>query len=161
MTSVEPRLFAAGGAIGNHGAEPLRNGANRVMSSRIVNNEDWYRGIDSIRFVSEIGRNFRMGTMLLKQSVQTRISSDVGMSFTEFAYQIFQAYDWLHLLKEYDCKFQVSTCVEEHIPVLLSLFSLSYGFLTYSLSVFGSLIVCIFSRLEVATKWETLVQDMN
>lgn len=67
----------------------------------------WYRDINSIKFVSEIGRNFRMGTMLLKQSVQSRINSEVGMSFTEFAYQIFQSYDWLHLLKEYDCRFQV------------------------------------------------------
>lgn len=71
----------------------------------------WYRDINSIKFVSEIGRNFRMGTMLLKQSVQNRINSDVGMSFTEFAYQIFQSYDWLHLLNEYDCRFQVNiTC---------------------------------------------------
>ncbi|XP_059045377.1 tyrosine--tRNA ligase, mitochondrial isoform X2 [Achroia grisella] len=74
---------------------------------RIVNNETWYRDINSIQFVSDIGRNFRMGTMLLKQSVQTRINSQIGMSFTEFAYQIFQAYDWLHLLKEYDCRFQI------------------------------------------------------
>ncbi|XP_072932103.1 tyrosine--tRNA ligase, mitochondrial [Epargyreus clarus] len=74
---------------------------------KIVNNETWYRDIDSIQFVSEIGRNFRMGTMLLKQSVQNRINSEVGMSFTEFAYQIFQSYDWLHLLKEYDCRFQI------------------------------------------------------
>ncbi|CAH0750955.1 unnamed protein product [Diatraea saccharalis] len=73
----------------------------------IVNNESWYRDINSIQFVSEIGRNFRMGTMLLKQSVQSRINSETGMSFTEFAYQIFQAYDWLHLLKKYKCRFQV------------------------------------------------------
>ncbi|KAM3964458.1 tyrosine--tRNA ligase, mitochondrial [Aphomia sociella] len=80
---------------------------NDLKPLRIVNNETWYRDIDSIKFVSEIGRNFRMGTMLLKQSVQSRINSDVGMSFTEFAYQIFQSYDWLHLLKEYNCKFQI------------------------------------------------------
>ncbi|XP_026488220.2 tyrosine--tRNA ligase, mitochondrial [Vanessa tameamea] len=80
---------------------------NMLKPIKIVNNETWYREIDSIRFVSEIGRNFRMGTMLLKQSVQNRINTDVGMSFTEFAYQIFQSYDWLHLLKEYNCRFQI------------------------------------------------------
>ncbi|KAI5651747.1 tRNA synthetases class I (W and y) domain-containing protein [Phthorimaea operculella] len=80
---------------------------SQLKPLKIVNNETWYRDIDSIQFVSEIGRNFRMGTMLLKQSVQTRINSEVGMSFTEFAYQIFQSYDWLHLLKEYDCRFQI------------------------------------------------------
>ncbi|XP_028173631.1 tyrosine--tRNA ligase, mitochondrial [Ostrinia nubilalis] len=80
---------------------------SKLQPIRIVNNESWYRNIDSIQFVSEIGRNFRMGTMLLKHSVQTRINSEVGMSFTEFAYQVFQSYDWLHLLKEYDCRFQI------------------------------------------------------
>lgn len=73
-----------------------------------MNNETWYKEINSIQFVSDIGRNFRMGTMLLKQSVKNRINSDIGMSFTEFSYQIFQSYDWLHLLKEYNCRFQVS-----------------------------------------------------
>ncbi|CAG9094317.1 unnamed protein product [Plutella xylostella] len=91
----------------NHEKYLLPENKGPLKPVRIVNNEDWYRKVDSIRFVSEIGRNFRMGTMLLKHSVQTRINSEVGMSFTEFAYQIFQAYDWLHLLKEYDCRFQI------------------------------------------------------
>ncbi|XP_026725109.1 tyrosine--tRNA ligase, mitochondrial [Trichoplusia ni] len=83
------------------------NDERKLNPVRIVNNETWYRDIDSIQFVSEIGRNFRMGTMLLKQSVQARINSEIGMSFTEFAYQIFQSYDWQHLLKEYNCRFQI------------------------------------------------------
>jgi tyrosyl-tRNA synthetase len=49
-----------------------------------------------------------MGTMLSRSSVQSRLQSDTGMSFTEFTYQIFQAYDWLYLYKNYDCRFQVS-----------------------------------------------------
>ena len=39
--------------------------------------------------------------------MQSRLQSDAGMSFTEFTYQLFQAYDWLHLHKEYDCRFQM------------------------------------------------------
>ncbi len=39
--------------------------------------------------------------------MQARLKSDVGINFTEFSYQIFQAYDWLHLLKTYNCNFQV------------------------------------------------------
>lgn len=70
---------------------------------------EWYKDMNSIEFVSNVGRHFRMGTMLLKQSVQTRVNSDVGMSFTEFAYQIFQSYDWMHLFKNYNCRFQVNT----------------------------------------------------
>lgn len=63
--------------------------------------------MNSIDFVGKIGRHFRMGTMLLKQSVKSRMESDLGLSFTEFTYQIFQAYDWLHLLQKHNCKFQV------------------------------------------------------
>lgn len=53
-----------------------------------------------------MGRHFRLGTMLSLSSVQSRLQGD-GMSFTEFTYQVFQAYDWLHLVKEYDCRFQL------------------------------------------------------
>ncbi|PNF40698.1 Tyrosine--tRNA ligase, mitochondrial [Cryptotermes secundus] len=45
--------------------------------------------------------------MLSRHSVQSRLSSEAGMSFAEFCYQVFQAYDWLHLLQRYDCRFQV------------------------------------------------------
>lgn len=48
-----------------------------------------------------------MGSMLSRSSVQSRLHSDTGMNFTEFTYQIFQAYDWLHLHKQYDCNFQL------------------------------------------------------
>lgn len=49
-----------------------------------------------------------MGTLLSRHSVQSRLNSAQGMSFTEFSYQLFQAYDWAYLFKNYDCSFQVS-----------------------------------------------------
>lgn len=57
--------------------------------------------------MANIGRHFRMGSMLSRTSVQSRLSSESGMSFTEFTYQIFQAYDWLHLLQKFNCRFQL------------------------------------------------------
>lgn len=57
--------------------------------------------------IGRVGRHLRMGTLLSRTSVQTRLQSPTGMSFTEFSYQLFQAYDWLHLFREYDCSFQV------------------------------------------------------
>lgn len=48
-----------------------------------------------------------MGEMLSRTSVQTRLKTDSGMSFTEFTYQICQAYDWLHLYNQYKCRFQL------------------------------------------------------
>lgn len=73
----------------------------------IVNNADWYSSYNFVEFVSLVGRHFRMGNMLSRASVQSRLNSEQGMSFTEFTYQIFQAYDWLHLMQTYNCKFQL------------------------------------------------------
>jgi len=74
---------------------------------RIVNNADWYADLQLIDFVANMGRHFRMGSMLSRSSVQSRLESEDGMSFTEFTYQIFQAYDWLHLLRRHNCCFQM------------------------------------------------------
>ena len=73
----------------------------------ILNNIDWYKDFNIIPFIRDVGKHFRMGTMLNRASVQSRLKSDTGMSFTEFTYQIFQAYDWLQLLKKYNCRFQI------------------------------------------------------
>ncbi|XP_055609488.1 tyrosine--tRNA ligase, mitochondrial [Uranotaenia lowii] len=85
---------------------------NRGQSSplkpvQVVNNGDWYRELNFVQFVSTVGRHFRMGSMLSRASVQSRLQSEAGMSFTEFTYQIFQAYDWLHLLRNSNCRFQL------------------------------------------------------
>ncbi|XP_015595585.1 tyrosine--tRNA ligase, mitochondrial [Cephus cinctus] len=73
----------------------------------LVNNIKWYSNLNVIDFVRTVGKWFRLGSMLSRSSVQSRLNSDTGMSFTEFTYQVFQAYDWLHLLKNYDCRFQI------------------------------------------------------
>ena len=54
-----------------------------------------------------MGRHFRMGSMLSRSAVQSRLQNETGMSFNEFSYQIFQAYDWYHLFKQYKCLFQL------------------------------------------------------
>uniref|UniRef100_A0A1B6IT28 Tyrosine--tRNA ligase n=1 Tax=Homalodisca liturata TaxID=320908 RepID=A0A1B6IT28_9HEMI len=74
---------------------------------KIVNNEAWYKELNAIDLVCHIGRHFRMGTMLGRTSVATRLHSEIGLSFTEFTYQLFQAYDWWQLFDKYDCRFQV------------------------------------------------------
>ncbi|KFB37901.1 AGAP000012-PA-like protein [Anopheles sinensis] len=73
----------------------------------VVNNADWYERYSFVEFMANVGRHFRMGAMLSRSSVQSRLHSESGMSFTEFSYQLFQAYDWLHLLRQYDCRFQL------------------------------------------------------
>ena len=81
--------------------------SSKLKPIKIVNNRDWYTDVNVIDFIRRVGKHFRLGTMLGRTSVQSRLNSDSGMSFTEFTYQIFQAYDWLHLLKTYDCRFQI------------------------------------------------------
>ena len=57
--------------------------------------------------VSYIGRHFRLSSMLSRDSVKSRLNSDAGMSFTEFTYQMFQAYDFLHLYRNFGCTVQL------------------------------------------------------
>lgn len=84
-----------------------KNIFENIFFYSIVNNMEWYKGIGVIDFMNNIGRQFRMGTMLSRESVKVRLAGS-GMSFTEFTYQAFQAYDWLHLFQTYKCLFQVN-----------------------------------------------------
>ncbi|XP_045477106.1 tyrosine--tRNA ligase, mitochondrial [Harmonia axyridis] len=80
---------------------------DKLVPVKILNNEDWYSKTSVVDLIGGAGRHLRMGNMLSRTSVQTRLNSPVGMSFTEFSYQLFQAYDWLHLLENFNCNFQV------------------------------------------------------
>jgi len=73
----------------------------------LVNNYDWFKDFTFIELLREIGRYFRMGVMLSKDSVKKRMESEDGMSFTEFCYQIMQGYDFYHLHKTYGCTMQI------------------------------------------------------
>lgn len=74
----------------------------------LVNNYDWYKGYAVLPFLREVGTLFRMKPMLAKDSVQKRLNAETNsMTFTEFAYQILQGYDFYHLYKTYGCTLQV------------------------------------------------------
>ncbi len=73
----------------------------------IVNNNDWMSRFGYIEFLRDIGKHFRMGTMLGKESVRARMESDSGMSYCEFSYQLIQAYDFLHLWDQQGCRVQI------------------------------------------------------
>lgn len=84
-----------------------KNGKEPLPECIIVNNLDWYKNISSVEFFWRLGRHFRLGQMIMRQAVQSRMNSDDGISFTEFSYQVFQAYDWLHLLQKFNCRIQL------------------------------------------------------
>lgn len=73
----------------------------------IINNFDWMKKFSFIDFLRDVGKRFRVTEMLAKESVKNRISSEVGISFTEFSYQILQAYDFRHLAKEHNVILQM------------------------------------------------------
>jgi len=66
----------------------------------LVNNNDWLSSYSLIEFLRDVGKHFRLGPMLGKDSVRSRLNSEEGMSFTEFSYQVLQGYDFYHLYKE-------------------------------------------------------------
>ena len=74
-------------------------------SAQIVNNYDWFKEMDLLHFLREIGKHLTLNYMMSKDSVKTRI--ETGISYTEFTYQLVQGYDFVHLNKELNCKLQV------------------------------------------------------
>jgi tyrosyl-tRNA synthetase len=72
----------------------------------MVNNLDWTGGLSAIDFLRDVGKHYRLGTMLAKDTVARRLASDEGISFTEFSYQILQGLDYLELHRRHGCVLQ-------------------------------------------------------
>lgn len=85
----------------------FRDGSSTLGTVTVLNNLSWYKDWGVVDFLSDAGRHFRMGTMLSRHSVQSRLKSADGMSLTEFTYQMFQAYDFYHLHQVYGCTIQL------------------------------------------------------
>jgi tyrosyl-tRNA synthetase len=78
------------------------NSPNRAL---VINNWDFYKDMNALTFLRDIGKNITVNYMLAKDSVRNRMDS--GISFTEFSYQIIQGYDFEHLHKNHDCLLQM------------------------------------------------------
>ncbi|MDO3694069.1 tyrosine--tRNA ligase [Wenyingzhuangia sp. chi5] len=79
-------------------------------AAELVNNYDWMKEFSLIDFVRDIGKHLTVNYMMAKESVKKRITGEEGadgMSFTEFTYQLFQGYDFLHLYQNKNCKLQM------------------------------------------------------
>lgn len=75
-------------------------------AATLVNNLDWTKDLSAIDFLRDIGKHYRVGTMLKKDAVAARLNSDAGISYTEFSYQILQGMDFLRLYENYGCVLQ-------------------------------------------------------
>ena len=77
-------------------------------AAMLVNNYDWMKGITFLDFIRDIGKLITVNYMMAKDSVKKRFNGEgEGMSFTEFTYQLVQAYDFLHLYETVGCKLQL------------------------------------------------------
>ncbi|VTR78486.1 tyrosine--tRNA ligase [Cellulomonas hominis] len=75
-------------------------------AATLVNNLDWTAPMSAIDFLRDVGKHYRLGTMLAKDTVARRLSSDQGISFTEFSYQILQGMDYLELFRRHGVTLQ-------------------------------------------------------
>jgi len=74
----------------------------------VLNNEDFYKGMDVFTFLRDIGKNITVNYMMAKDSVKNRIENrEQGLSFTEFSYQLIQGYDFQHLFETHGCTLQM------------------------------------------------------
>jgi len=75
-------------------------------SAKLVNNLDWTKAVSALELLRDIGKHFSVNQMLAKDSVATRLSS-TGISYTEFSYQVLQAFDYLELYRRDQCRLQI------------------------------------------------------
>jgi tyrosyl-tRNA synthetase len=72
----------------------------------MLNNADWLRPLNYLDFLRDIGRHFSVNRMLASEGYRRRYESEGGLNFLEFNYQLLQAYDFLHVHREYGCTLQ-------------------------------------------------------
>jgi tyrosyl-tRNA synthetase len=88
--------------------EPFLDFDVRGNPARMADNQDWLGTIPVVDFLRDVGKHFSVNGMLRKESVRRRVENDeTGISFTEFTYQLLQAYDFLHLFDTEGCTVQL------------------------------------------------------
>ena len=81
--------------------------ASKPNAAEMANNYDWFRTISFIDFLRDAGKHITVNYMMAKESVRKRIEGETGISYTEFAYQMMQGYDFYWLYTHKNCKLQM------------------------------------------------------
>ncbi|MEZ4828420.1 MAG: tyrosine--tRNA ligase [Bacteroidia bacterium] len=76
-------------------------------AAKMVNNYDWFKEFSFLGFLRDVGKHITINYMMSKESVKKRIQGDTGISYTEFAYQLLQGYDFYYLYKNHGVRIQV------------------------------------------------------
>lgn len=94
-----------------HNKKCIKEQIERIVKSDklvMVDNYDWFKNINYLDFLREVGKNFSMTQLLDRQFVQKRIGDGgAGISYAEFSYTLIQGYDFLHLYREYGVSLQL------------------------------------------------------
>lgn len=85
----------------------LNFNGNESNVAILVNNYDWFKNISFIEFLRDAGKHITVNYMMAKDSVKKRIEGETGISYTEFAYQLMQGYDFYYLYNHHHCKLQM------------------------------------------------------
>jgi tyrosyl-tRNA synthetase len=81
--------------------------SGKPTAAEMVNNFDWFKNLGFIDFLRDVGKHITVNYMMSKDSVRKRIEGDTGISYTEFAYQLMQGYDYYWLYQHKGCKLQM------------------------------------------------------
>lgn len=80
---------------------------SKPNAAEIVNNYDWFKDMTFLQFIRDVGKHISVNYMMAKDSVKKRLEGEMGMSFTEFTYQLVQGYDFYWLYNNKNCKLQM------------------------------------------------------
>ena len=86
--------------------EKIIDFSDKKTGAVMANNLDWTRPVSALEFLRDIGKHFSVNQMLAKDSVANRLAT-AGISYTEFSYQVLQAFDFLELYRRHECKLQI------------------------------------------------------
>ncbi|KAJ1968444.1 tyrosyl-tRNA synthetase [Dispira parvispora] len=91
----------------DHVPHTLPDCASEGLDIQVINNITWTAPVSIINFLATVGKYMRVGPMMMRESVRHRLQSDQGISFTEFSYQLLQAYDFWYLFHHHHCRVQL------------------------------------------------------
>jgi len=80
---------------------------DKTTGALMTNNADWTRGVGYLEFLRDVGKHLTVNYMMAKDSVQSRLEGDAGISYTEFSYMLLQAFDFTELARTHECRLQV------------------------------------------------------
>ncbi|SYX08914.1 Tyrosine--tRNA ligase,tyrosyl-tRNA synthetase,Tyrosyl-tRNA synthetase,tyrosine--tRNA ligase,tRNA synthetases class I (W and Y) [Chlamydia poikilotherma] len=103
--SIERTLLESNQVV--HNSQKLSECLSHYLPGvQIVNNMDWFKNTTVIDFLRDVGKHFRLGTMLSKDTIKQRIQSEEGISYTEFSYILLQSYDFAYLFEKHGISLQ-------------------------------------------------------